>query len=192
MFCVYLTEKMLKDSSLSPLRKYPVPISTQVMLIVKKDWLLFSSFRLVFAKLKLLMIAIEYKSEKRESRYVLYLQILTFWNALLRILAHCFFLPHCPNGHSYSFETFQIIISMPPHYIISYNAKKPLFLPCCCPLKLIPVRTFSGKLWDSDTYIQWPELQFIFTLKLRMFLFTVYQFGNELAHIEYKTNRNIG
>ncbi|NXW16987.1 KCMA1 protein, partial [Circaetus pectoralis] len=37
---------------------------------------------LVFAKLKLLMIAIEYKSEKRESRYVQCLQILKVRNAL--------------------------------------------------------------------------------------------------------------
>lgn len=91
------------------------------------------SFRLVFAKLKLLMIAIEYKSEKRESRYVLRLEILTFWNALWRILpaSFLFFLiffsspspPPPPNEHSYSctFETFQSIISMPSYCTISYG-----------------------------------------------------------------------
>lgn len=80
---------MGKDLSVSSQRKY-VPCSYLYICDVgcKKGLTLglFSSCRLVFAKLKLLMIAIEYKSEKRESRYVQCLQILKFWNALSRIL----------------------------------------------------------------------------------------------------------
>lgn len=68
-----LTEKMGEDLSVSSQRKH---VSHSHLYICDISWEkgltlgLFFSFRLVFAKLKLLMIAIEYKSEKRESRYV--------------------------------------------------------------------------------------------------------------------------
>lgn len=121
----------------------------------------FFSCRLVFAKLKLLMIAIEYKSEKRESRYVQCLQILKFRNALSRILPAFFF--QSEHSHSYAFETFQSIISIPSYCTISYTAERLLFLDYYSSLKLIQVRTFSRRSGDSDTHVLSPEVQFIFT-----------------------------
>lgn len=97
---------------------------------------LFSFCRLVFAKLKLLMIAIEYKSEKRESRYVQCLQMLKFRNALSRILP-AFFFSRINIAAIIFFETFQSIISTPSHYTISHSAERLLFLFYSSSLKLI-------------------------------------------------------
>jgi len=80
---------MGKDLSVSSRRKYIPRSHLYVSEVGCEKGLtlgLFSSCRLVFAKLKLLMIAIEYKSEKRESRYVQCLRMLKFWNALSRIV----------------------------------------------------------------------------------------------------------
>lgn len=91
MFCVYLTEKNGKYYSVSSQRKYVSCSDLYICDVCCERGLTFGCFfscRLVFAKLKLLMIAIEYKSEKRESRYVKSLQM--FLECTVKICA-CFF-----------------------------------------------------------------------------------------------------
>lgn len=73
------------------------------------------------------MIAIEYKSEKRESRYVLDYK---FRSSGMHCQEFCLLIFQNSHRYPYTSETAQSIISMPSHYTISHSTERLVFLPC--------------------------------------------------------------